>query len=523
MKRLIRCASFVIAVAGTAWGQETPKAEPLEDAADHAALEQDTEELAHETRDLLADETRDLEEQAADEIGDLDEHSADLVRDVERQTRDLERQAKDQARLVNDEAREVHALEGQARTLARQALAQAHAAQDSARDKQRETRDARPASRSEDLGREDEEYQRGTAAIDGEDWDEAIEAFEHVAAANGPRTDAALYWKAYAQSKVGRRAEVLASLQDLRKRFPQSRWVRQAQALELEVRQASGQAPNPDNVGDEELKLMALNGLMNMEAERAVPLLEKFLAGGSSPKLRERALFVLCQSGSPRAREVVVRIARGQQSPELQRKAVEYLGLFGGAESRQALSDIYASASDIEVKKAVLRSFMLSGDKGRVLAAAKGEASPELRREAIQQLGIMGAQDELWSLYQSETAVPPKRALINALFIGGNADRLIELARNEKDPQLRREAIQHLGLIGEARTGAFLISLYGTEKDVAVKRQILQGLFLQGNAQALIDIARNEKDPGLRRDAMSQLSLMNSKLATEFMLEILNK
>ena len=56
-----------------------------------------------------------------------------------------------------------------------------------------------------------------------------------------------------------------------------------------------------------------------------------------------------------------------------------------------------------------------------------------------------------------------------------------------------------------------------------MKRQILQGLFLQGNVQALIDIARSEKDPGLRRDAVGQLSHMDSKLATEFMLEILNK
>ncbi|MFI5006649.1 MAG: HEAT repeat domain-containing protein [Solirubrobacterales bacterium] len=491
MKTLIRCASFVIAVAGTAWGQDTPKAEPPEEV------------------DHMAD--------------DLDEQVRDHVHDVERHTRDMARQASDQARLIRDQEREVRVVERQAHDLVRQALAQEHATQDSARAKERRGRDAREGTRTEDLGREDEAYQRGTAAIDGENWDDAIEAFESVAAANGPRTDAALYWKAYAQSKSGRRAEVLASLQDLRKRFPQSRWLRQAQALEMEVRQASGQTPNPDIVGDEELKLMALNGLMNMEAERAVPLLEKFLAGGSSPKLRERALFVLCQSGSPRAREVVVRIARGQQSPELQRKAVEYLGLFGGAESRQALSEIYASSSDIEVKKAVLRSFMLSGDKGRVLAAAKGEASPELRREAIQQLGIMGAQDELWALYQSETAAPAKRALINALFIGGNADRLIELARTEKDPQLRREAIQHLGLIGEKRTGAFLVSLYGTEKDPAVKRQVLQGLFLQGNAEALIEIARNEKDPGLRRDAVGQLSHMNSKLATDFMLEILNK
>ena len=38
-----------------------------------------------------------------------------------------------------------------------------------------------------------------------------------------------------------------------------------------------------------------------------------------------------------------------------------------------------------------------------------------------------------------------------------------------------------------------------------------------------MNIARNEKDPQLRKTAVEKLSLMNSKDATDFMLEILNK
>lgn len=414
---------------------------------------------------------------------------------------------------------------------AREAEAQATEAEREAREEERQRREQerqarqeeREARRQEAGERQQEQYERGTEAIEREDWDTAIRTFQEAVEAGTRRTDAALYWKAYAQNKAGRRPEAVATLEDLKKRFPQSRWLRQAQALDLEIRQASGQAPNPENVADEDLKLMALNALMNMDAERAVPLLEKLLAGSTSRRLRERALFVLCQSGSPRAREIVVRMARGQEDPDLQRKAIEYLGLFGGPESRQTLAEVYAASSDAEAKKAVLRSFMLAGEKGRLLAAAKGEADPDLRRVAIQQLGVMGAQEELWTLYQSETAVSVKRALINALFIGGNADRLTELARGEKEPQLRREAITHLGLIGRERTGALLISLYNAEKDPQVKKAVLQGLFLQGNAEAMVEIARNEKDPGLRKDAVGHLSHMNSKLATEFLLEILNK
>ena len=44
-------------------------------------------------------------------------------------------------------------------------------------------------------------------------------------------------------------------------------------------------------------------------------MLEKFLASGASPKLRNRALFVLTQSGSPRGRAIVADIARGKSHP----------------------------------------------------------------------------------------------------------------------------------------------------------------------------------------------------------------
>ncbi len=59
---------------------------------------------------------------------------------------------------------------------------------------------------------------------------------------------------------------------------------------------------------------MALNGLMNSNPERALPILEKLLAGSQSPRVKERALFVLSQSSAPQARETVVKFAKGRQS-----------------------------------------------------------------------------------------------------------------------------------------------------------------------------------------------------------------
>jgi len=371
--------------------------------------------------------------------------------------------------------------------------------------------------------KEEETYDRGTQALDGEHWDRAIEAFDSVVRMAGRKADAGLYWRAYALNKAGRAADALATIAQLRKSAPQSKWLNDARALEMEIRQRSGQRTSPETEGDEDLKLMALNGLLNTDSERALPLLEKFLTGsGNSSKLRERALFVLSQSDSPRAREIVVRIARGQQSPDMQETAIRYLGLFGGDASKQALADLYASSSDMSVKKAVLQSFMVSGQTARVLAAARGEKSEELRKSAIHLLGVMGAQTELWEMYQAESSVEVKKSILHAMFVGGGSARLTEVARNEKDPELRKAAIHSLGVMGD-KTGPVLLSIYESDRDREVRRQILHALFVQGNVKALIQIARNEKDPELRKQAVGQLSHMGSKEATDFLIELLNK
>jgi HEAT repeat protein len=364
-------------------------------------------------------------------------------------------------------------------------------------------------------------YDSGTDALDQGHWDRAIGAFDEVAKRGGKRADAALYWKAYAQNKAGRRADAQATIQALQKTYPQSRWIKEAKALDIEVRQQTGQAPRVEQESDDDLKLMALNSLMGADPDRALPMLEKFLSVSSNPKLRERALFVLAQNGSPKAREILVRTAKGESNPDIQRKAIEYLGLFGSPDSRQVLDGLYASA-DPQVKKTILHTYLAAGDRARVLAAARTEKDPDLRREAIHVLGAMGAQSELWDLYKAETTREAKKAIVQALAIGGAADRIGEMARSEKDAELRQEAIRSLGIMGP-RTAATLTSLYASETDVEARRAILQALFIQGNAEALIEVARKEKDPQLRKEAVAHLSHMNSKAATDFMLEILNK
>jgi hypothetical protein len=394
------------------------------------------------------------------------------------------------------------------------------------RDREQEARDREQERRDRQLERADrltELYDDGRQALDEDRYDQAEAKFKELAAMNGAQVDAALYWKAYAENRLGKRDTALATLADLKRRFEQSRWRKDAEALEIEVRQSTGQPSKPETQSDDELKILAIQGLMNGDPERAMPLLEKVLNGSGSPKEKSKALFVLAQSGSSQGREIIGRIARGQSNPELQQKAVQYLGLFGGSQSKQTLTEIYAASSDASVKHAILRSYMIGGDREDLLAAAKSEKDPSLRGEAIRQLGILHAPKELEQIYQTETSPEIRREIMQAFFLAGDAVMLAQAARTEKDAEVRRSAIRNLGLTHSDDAAKALQSIYAKETDRGMRKEVLNAFFLQGNAAAIVAIAKDEKDPELKKAAVQKLSLMHSQVGTDYLMELLQK
>lgn len=378
------------------------------------------------------------------------------------------------------------------------------------------------ADDDQDKSREDELYDDGTDAIDEAKWQQAVDKFDRVVQMKGKRADAALYWKAWALNKLGRREEALNTLAELQRTAPQSRWANDGKALDIEIRNQSKQPVSPEAQSDCELKLLAINGLQQMDPERAVPMLEKMLRGRDCPKLRTQALFVLAQSNSGTARDVIARTARDESDPELQRKAIQDLGLFSGDWGRETLGQIYASTKSSELKKRILGAFMVSGDRARLLAAAKDEKDPEMRAEAIRQLGVMGAREEIWQMYQKETAIEVKKKILQAMWLSGDLDRVSQLATREQDHDLRLAAIKDLGLMGD-KAGDTLVTLYTSDKDPDIRHAVIQGLFISGNAKGMVALARKETDPEMKRQIVRQLSLMGSKDASDYLLEILNK
>jgi len=367
---------------------------------------------------------------------------------------------------------------------------------------------------------EDELYSAAKDALDDGEYADAIKQFDEVIKIRGRKADGALYWKAYAQDKAGNKAVALATLGELRKSYPKSSWLRDANALEQQMR---GVTVNPDNVPDEELKLLAIQSLMNSDPEKAVPLLEKIIMGNYPPKLKERALFVLSQSGSEKAQQILMSLAKATNQPDLQKRAIRNIGMNSNARNRAVLKEIYNTSADVSVKKTVFQAWLMCGCKEDVSALAKTEKDPELRREAIRYLGMMGGREELLDFYKNSPDVETREAAVGAMLLCGCGHELAQIVETEKDPRVLNKAINTLGLVGGQESLAALTKIYASQADIATKKKVINALFLHGAGKEMVALARKETNPELKKSLIQQMSVMNSPEITEYMMEILNK
>jgi hypothetical protein len=214
-------------------------------------------------------------------------------------------------------------------------------------------------------------------------------------------------------------------------------------------------------LADEDLKLLALRGLMQSDPERALPMVEQVLAGNSSVRVKENALFVLSQSRAPRARDIIANAARRGSNPDVQLTAVRYLGAMRGTDNQQLLDELYRSTAD----------------------------------EAI------------------------KRAIIDALYRSQAGAKLVAIAKIEKDVSRKRSVVRYLGSLGAERSSDMLKDLYRTDPDL--RRDVISALGGQRNAAALVELARAEKDQELKKEIVTRLSTMKSQEAIDYMAELL--
>lgn len=256
---------------------------------------------------------------------------------------------------------------------------------------------------------------------------------------------------------------------------------------------------------DEELKLAALEALIMAPAERALPLVDKVLAGNNSYEVKERALFILSQIDAPEAQSTLLHFAR-EEGGDLQAEAIRMIGISGDKEALASLGAIYQTG-DREARDAVLEAYLIAGDKQAVFEIAANADNEDDFEEAVDMLGAMGARDELREL-RSRGGMSD--TLIDAYAISGDLETLRELALDGSDVALQTQAIEAMGIVGGDQVNATLVEIYQGAVTEEVREAALDGLLISGHDSGILDLYRASDSLAEKKELLEYLVMMGS-------------
>lgn len=368
---------------------------------------------------------------------------------------------------------------------------------------------AAPVSEEERL------YEEALELRDKRDWAEAAALFERVAALDGRKADAALYWRAWSQHKAKRHDSMVRTIELLIHRYPQSSWRDEAESLlvQADIKRRDGKLQSEY---DEAIKLESLAYLMRTEPDKAADRLETFLGDDYSSDAKQRALFLLMQSGSNDALAIVTDLALESGSRDLREAAIHQLGIAGGEASLDALAEVFDKSRDERTKEHVLHSYMIMGEASRVRDVARDARSEALREAAIHNLGVMNEVEALHEIYEKAVELSVREAVLNGYMVAGEAQRIYEIAKQEESERLRGTAVNMLGALGESEA---LWELYQANPEGEIAESLIHGFMVSGDAERLFKIAETTASTETRASVMRMLGVMGEVDALENMLE----
>ena len=173
-------------------------------------------------------------------------------------------------------------------------------------------------------------------------------------------------------------------------------------------------------------------------------------------------------------------------------------GLPAVSDPRSPRQNSFSANSDDDLKLLALNS-IAQQDPARAMPILRdmltGDQPSEIKEHA------------LFALTQSRS--PEAAALLNEVITG------------KLGTDLQRRAIPMVGALAGTRYNDQLGEVYRTTFDPAVKQAVISAFFVSGDATRLVLMARSEKDLDLKRAIVAQLALMNSKIAQDYMLELI--
>ena len=301
------------------------------------------------------------------------------------------------------------------------------------------------------------------------------------------------------------------------------------------IRQGTS-CPSEDDDNDD--RIAALNALLQMDAERAMPILRRVLSRRDpcSVGLRRKAVFLVSQKRTEQTADILMSVARSDPDQEVREQAVFWLSQVPGDRAITLLDEILKGNSNVEIKEKALFALSQKRDERaqamlRDVAGRENE-NPELREKAIFWLGQQrspGNTEFLRGLYGRLTNEELKEKILFSLSQqrgAGNDRWLMDIAVNPREPlELRKKALFWAGQTGVA-TSEFA-SLYDRMADAELKDQIIFVFSQRGRDSAAMDklfaIARTDRDPELRKKAIFWLGQSRDPRAQKFLEDVINR
>lgn len=410
-------------------------------------------------------------------------------------------------------------------------------------------------------------YQQARAALNRGDNRSAARLFYQIVQEEPDSEYApdALYWRAFALYRVGGNdamRDALAALDLQRERYPDAATRGDADALAVRIRGALAQGGDADaaqriyeDLGDAEsayvveagdcpdedadVRVAALNALMEMDPARALPVLEKVLArrDACSETLRRKAVFIVADGESPEATDILLRVARTDPDPEVRGQAVFWLSEVDDERAVDALEQILLESQDDELREKALFALSENGSEraGLILRnyALDPDQPEEVREKALfwyaesQSGGDIAFLRELYGRVESESL---KEKVLFAASESGDPEAvewLLDVAADGSHSiELRKQALFWAGESSEETGDARLLALYDRTSEPELKNQLLfvySELDTPDAIDKLFEIARTETDPELRKQALFWLGESDDPRVPQFLEELISQ
>lgn len=297
--------------------------------------------------------------------------------------------------------------------------------------------------------------------------------------------------------------------------------------------------PGCEGVIDDE-RIEALNALMQMNAEQAMPILKRVLARRDkcSEILRRKAVFLVSQRRSDEAANILVDVARNDPDSHTRGEAVFWLSQTNSAIAVDVLEQILTKdPRDDELQKRAI--FSLSQTRSPRASAIlrdyvrRADAPVDLRADAIFWLGQQRGEDSSPFLRELFPTLNDDELREKVLFSLSqrrspeNAAWMLGVAKNPRiSAELRKSALFWAGQAGaSARDLGEIYDNSGNDREL--RGQVIFTLSQRRNdtvaVDKLLDIARKEQDPELRKQALFWLGQSRDPRAAAILEEIINK